>query len=202
MPLPDGPKTNYENEARARLLYQFRNSTNFRAIVSVFARRLQRIEAATWEVITLRLFDNAQGYQLYMLGRLVGVFQGDLSTEAFKREIACAILLIRAQGDPDVIERVAELALPTDVQFLYVEHAIGTVEIRVLDPITTTDALQAFRLIKQARAGGVRLMVDWSATLNWPIFTLANYEDSVRHNELGLADEDNVGAPLREVEST
>lgn len=67
------PITTHETDALARLLQQYKGSTNLRAIVSAFVEQVQELEDVLNTVPATRSLDTATGASLDALGELVGM---------------------------------------------------------------------------------------------------------------------------------
>lgn len=159
MTYPSGPKMDYVQEALSRLLEQYKRKPVFAALVTAFANLNQQVELATWEVILYCRLNTAEAAQLQQIGRVVGVEQGSLTDIAFRREIATAILIIKSQGTPTDIQKVAALTLPISTPFDYRDEKIASVRLSVNAPLLPADVAQAYRLLNVTRQGGVRLLL-------------------------------------------
>lgn len=156
-------KTDYDAQAVARVIEQYKRGPVITGLVRIFARRIAEREAATWEVILYRLMSNAEGAQLAALGRIVGADQNSLDDAAFRRLIAIRLLTIRSQGDPNTLEKIAALIIPTGIAWVYGEERDGTIRIHIDSVIAWADAVLAFSAINDARQGGVRFILTWVA---------------------------------------
>lgn len=186
MTYPTGPKTNYVAEGLARLLTQYKDKPFLAGIIQSWENRLQEAENAVWEVVLYRLIDNAEGAQLTSIGKIVGAVQGNLTDAAFRRELQAAILLLRAKGDPNTIQMIANLVLPPGCVYQYVDEAIGTIRI-VLETVESfADISQAYRLLTRSRQGGVRFMLEFisldSGADTTNIFTFRHYGSGAPYN--------------------
>lgn len=108
--------TNHEAQALRTLLSQWADSPKIKALVRVFAARMQTLEDDAWALFVERGVETAEGVQLDILGEIVGQARLGLEDGDFRRLIRVRILANRACGRADVIAQVISGVLECEVK--------------------------------------------------------------------------------------
>lgn len=107
-------------EGIARLLEQYKESTQLNTLMRIYLDSVQEAENVTWDMRLKLILANAVGDQLDILGAIVGEPRNDREDALYKIWIGVRIRLNRSFGRPlDVIEC---LLLATEADFEYREH--------------------------------------------------------------------------------
>jgi hypothetical protein len=95
---------NYLSEGLARLLTQYQNSENIRAVLTVLIAQVQQIELALTQMNTLRYLSGAFGPQLDNIGQIVGIArQPGQSDQSYLMDILGQIKINTSQGQPEQV---------------------------------------------------------------------------------------------------
>lgn len=153
------PIENHGAHAVGRLLAQFRGRPRLEGVARALGTVVQGLEDVSWQVRAGRAVDTAEGAQLDVLGRVVGRERGALSDEEYRVRIKTQIALNLSSGTPGEIVGLFRLLMPNGIQLL--EQAPAAFVLRILGvlPIPATEALE---LLREAKPGGVRALLEWS----------------------------------------
>jgi hypothetical protein len=187
------PKTTHVDQGLSRLLEQFRGKSKLEALLRSYLRRIQELEDATWEVITLRALDVAEDAALDMLGRIVGRGRGDLSDEDYRIALRAQIRINRSSGTTEDLIAVGVLSLPSGFALSLTEHYPAAVTIQV-DGAVTWAILVLWQNLVTTKAAGVRLFLLWSQAAPADSFTFASQTSPQEtSDDLGYGDSLTVG---------
>lgn len=136
--------------------------------ITLFLRAIlasvQDVENAMQQLYRERRVDTAVGIQLDVLGRLVGQKRMGLSDDDYRRYISARIATNRSNGSYEDLIKIAVLVINDDGLYAHVRQAgTATVIVRLEDLIVSLalgDIVLHF--LKQAVAGGVRLVLEFS----------------------------------------
>lgn len=170
--------TNTVSEGLSHLITQFQNQPQFAIYLGAFLNRLQRLEDAVWQVVRLRAIGtdaspSATGVQLDTLGTIIGRARAGLSDSDYRTfGLPAQILINLSSGIPDDFLALIALATPVGTLATYGESYPHCVIIT----LTTTLANGVpilFANLLLLRAGGVRLILVWTASPVASTFTFA-----------------------------
>ncbi len=166
-------------EAIAHLINFFRKPRNS-ALVSALCEPIQNLEDVLWATYNAFDLDTAIGDQLDKLGRLVGELRNDRSDTQYRTAIRVRILVNSSMGTLPELIAILEAADPALTQEA-VEFYPATVVFWWLGDFAELPAADLFRLIKQAKPAGVRLMaVEYDAgSFVWDEVADAGVDDSL-----------------------
>ena len=102
-------KTTHAEEARDRLITQFRNKPIIQALLDTYSAQVQEIEAVLFDLMTERWLATAQGAQLDGLGAIVGEDRQGRSDTDYRVAIQARILINRSEGTPEQLIEIASL---------------------------------------------------------------------------------------------
>ncbi len=154
-------ETEHVERGLSRLIEQFKNKPRIEALLRSYLDEVQLLSDAIWSVIVERLVDDAVGYQLTVLSRLVGENVRLDDDERQRVLVRARVAVNRSHGNGNDILTVAELLLG-DASFALTEHFPGAMVLTIEDAIAFTPALEQ-RMLEEAAAGGVRIDVHFSA---------------------------------------
>lgn len=136
----------HEARAVARLTSEYQDNQFLRAMVSIFARRIQKIEDATYTLLTKRWFDGAEGIQLDRIGQIIGEARLGRSDESYKFAMETRITLNISGGEPErIIDYLVRIFGAEDVR--YSELYPTKIQVFVDQPITELQAQQIRRIV-------------------------------------------------------
>ncbi len=148
--------TDHADQGVALLLEQYQNKPRIEGWLRSYLDEVQELEDVAWDVLILRLIDNASDEQLNVIGRLVGELRKDHDDATYRIFIAVRIRVNRSKGHAsDVLEVLAMLdttarrfdeVRPANIHFEFAEPM-------VLDPQDVHDTLS------DTKAGGVGLVM-------------------------------------------
>lgn len=178
------PVRETEHVARglARLIEQFKNKPRIEALLTSYLDEVQLLSDAIWSVIVGRLIDQAVGYQLTVLSRLVGESVRLEDDDRQRVLVRARIAVNSSRGRGNDILNVATLLLD-GIAFSLVEHYPGAMVLTIESAIDFTPTLE-HRMLEEAAAGGVRIDVNfteedpdglfrWGAGPGWGVGTWA-----------------------------
>lgn len=155
------------------LLEQFKDKPRLAGVLCAFLEQVQEVEDATWQLLTERDLDTAVGAQLDMLGRLVGEERRGRTDDQYRPFVRARILINRSNGLPEEILTILRVVLGAGVGLRLREDfpAAFTVIVSELGTLTPDTLI---RLLQQAKAAGVRVLLEYSAVPPEEAFTFAS----------------------------
>lgn len=154
----------HATEALDRLCELFKAKANLRALLTVWCGPIQAFEDVLYQVLTQRTVDLAVGVQLDMLGVIVGQPRGGLVDDDYRRYIRARIRTNRTSGTINQILAIARLIVNDTDAVIRLEPsypAAAVIRITgILFDSAIAEALVFF--LRDAAAGGVRLVLEWS----------------------------------------
>jgi hypothetical protein len=162
-----------------------------RGLLEPWLAAFQDIEDATWEVVTLRFLDPAEGIQLDRLGVLLGAPRGNLTDVQYKVRLRAQIIILRAEGVPPQLEQLLALCCPYNCTFD--EQNTATLLVSIVDAVdpAVLDIAVLFDVLVEAKAAGVRLQLEFSPvadTFLFADFDAGGYTVPVYDEVHGLGD--------------
>jgi hypothetical protein len=154
-------ETDHVERGLSRLIEQYKNKPRIAALLTSYLDEVQLLSDAIWSVIVERLIDQAVGYQLTVLSRLVGE-EVRLDDDERQRVLVRARIAVNSsRGRGDDILNVATL-LFEGIEFSLDEFFPGAMVLTVEDAISFIPELE-HRMLEESAAGGVRIDVHYSA---------------------------------------
>lgn len=148
--------TEHGDQAVALLLEQYKNKPRIEGWLRSIIAEIQTLENVTWDVILLRLIDNAANAQLDVIGRLVGEMRRGHDDTTYRHYIAVRIRVNRSKGHASDVLEVLALLDTTPRTFDEIQPANMIFQFAtpmVLDP---NDVLLTLR---DTKGGGVGLVM-------------------------------------------
>jgi hypothetical protein len=149
-----GPVTGQVERGLSRLLEQYKDKPRLAALIKSYLGEVQVLSDATWETLVSRLIDDAVGEQLTVLSRLVGETERFEDDERQRVLVRARIAVNRSDGTLNDVIRVAEIIF--GLTPLIGEPGNAYIVVIVPEAVSVVPELE-WRLLNQARAGGVRL---------------------------------------------
>lgn len=145
-------------DATARLLEQFKNAPNVKAVITVLAQRAQAIEDAIGGVDDGRRLANAQGQQLDGIGELVGQPRNGLDDPTYRIFLYGAIAKNNSNGTLGTVENIAMVLFQAAAIFVQTPNSPGfarrlapaQISMGIGSPATNLAYLPAIQSIIQA----------------------------------------------------
>lgn len=163
------PTLNEEHvaEARALLTSAFNGKTVIQGMLDSYIGGVQSLEIAIFDVIELRLLDNATDAQLDTLGALVGETRQGRDDSTYREAIRLRIRVNRSQGRAEDVIQVAKIA--TDDNFTYTEVFPAGWEVETFDTVAPNTVAHLLGQTKAAGTRGVLVYTMWpfSETFRW-----------------------------------
>lgn len=161
-------------DGKAKLLYQFADSTKLRDLLCTYLDQTQDLEAAFWQLLTLRGLDVAEGVNLDALGALVGQDRlGDASDDDYRSLIRARIRANRSRGTAEDLIDVLRLVLGSDEGIVWEENYPASASISYLGGVLPYDAELVWLLLRLAKPAGVSLAFVFLYTDPEETFTLS-----------------------------
>lgn len=154
------PITKIEDHAEqgeALLLAQFRDRPRIKALLYSYLRRVQELEDAAFDVLVGRLIDEATGYLLEVLGRIVGqANEGSWDDDTYRLFIKARIRANQSNGHGDDVIDVLNLVESADFVLSEVYPAAMFVDFATPPD---ADPLILIELARLAKGAGVQLQL-------------------------------------------
>lgn len=167
----------HEERALARLLQQFRGKPRFEGLIAAHASRMQSCEDMLWALLVCDSIDTATGAQLDDLGDLVGQLRGQLPDEQYRVFIRARVLVNLSSGTPDELLAIVQMIMAAmgDNAFALREDFPATFVVVVDERWSGTGVFPTAvaAILRAARAGGVRSILEWSSHWNFETFAFA-----------------------------
>ena len=151
----------HQATALNRLLEQYKDKARLKTLVDIFSSQMQELEDVFWDLYVKRRLDVAEGDQLRILGRIVGLVQGTTLDADFRILIAARIKVLMSRGTFNDLVDIIRIVLGTDPSertFKEVFPAALQLEILVFP---TFSLILLGRLLRAAKAAGVALFIEY-----------------------------------------
>lgn len=187
--------TTHKDDALDRLLQQFADSSNLHSLISVYAGRMQGLEDAVYPLLELRYsIDSAEGEVLDRIGALLVLDRQGVSDTRYRALLKARIAATRAAGTAsDFIELVRLLESDASFSIQLREYAHATAYLELQQPLLATDLEQFLRIMRSAKAAGVRLLIEVPETTIDESFTFAPSTSVVNDTSRGFEDATSPG---------
>lgn len=149
-------------EALARLLSQFTQSTRLRALVCALADQADPVEQNLWDVQAYRSINTATGLQLDRLGILLGLPREGATDADYRRFLRAKTLANNSAGHADTLIQILELLdngyAPTEINLREDFPAVAVLHCLV-DEGDNVLGEYFVRFLRQAKAVGTRVIL-------------------------------------------
>lgn len=140
-------------------------ATKVQQLVEALATPSQEVEDTLIQLLTERAVDTAIGAQLDLLGKLVGEKRQGAADEDYRRRVRARISANRSEGTVEDIILVARQTLGDPTKVTVHLQPPAAVVVRILnDAVTDATAAILAALLRDAAAGGVRIILESSST--------------------------------------
>ncbi len=152
--------TDHTGDAFKRLLQQYKNKPNLKAIIKIYADRMQELETVFISLYLARSVNDAVGVQLDQVGEIVGIKRpGSLigDDEPYRTLIFVKIGQNVSQGEAERIISVAKLLTGSEYVHL-LDILNGNVELTITVDLGSQENVDAtYRSLEIVLAAGVRV---------------------------------------------
>lgn len=157
----------HATQAIDRVATQYKDSTRLKGIIEANADQWQAIDDALWQLATERyLFSDAEindvtvnyeaeGDQLDVLGRIVGLERGSMTDAQYRASLKGQIKVLRSSGAAEELIAVYYCVEPSST-ITITDYPPACFTLTLSDPITVPEYAVYIKFIRQARAAGVR----------------------------------------------
>lgn len=143
------------------LLEQFKEKPKLEAWLSVLLGQVQDVEGALWQLLTERDIERAEGAQLDGLGAIVGEPRNGKGDELYRTHIRVRVAVLKSNGRVEELLAILSL-LYGEVLTVWVRESLMGLEFDLrneYDENAPPDVV--VRILRQAKAGGVRLELQY-----------------------------------------
>ncbi len=154
--------TDHVERGLAHLIDQFKGKPRLEAWISSYLEEVQELSDAAWEVLVLRLIDQATGEQLTVLGRLVGQPRTIADDDRFRVFVRARIAANKSHGRWNDILLVARLLLNGASAYTLTAFYPGALVLTIEDAFPFIPTIE-HGLLEDATAAGVRIDVHFHA---------------------------------------
>ena len=153
---------NHLEVVKSRLLSQYRDKPNLEGMIASYVQQIQELETVFMDILAIIVdFDNQEGAQLDLIGKIVGQAREGKSDPEYLKWIKLRVFINRSSGLPDELAYLLSQILP-QVFSLSDDPPAGLV-ITSLEAVTDTEAAFALDTVNEIRPGGVRYTLVYSA---------------------------------------
>lgn len=155
-----GRNDQHANQALSNLIQFFRDKNRIAALMDSYSAQAQELEQVFWDLLTKRYLSNATGVNLEALGLIVGETRQGRLDEAYRAAIRVRVLVNRSNGRIEGLLTIAKQMLGggDDVDVKLIEAHPCAMTIRIQSELNGASALDLARMLRRAKAGGVRLV--------------------------------------------
>lgn len=157
-----------------KLITQYKSAEILKKILTAYLNQIQKLSNATEEVLLKRLFDNAEGFQLEILGSIVGRGRANLDDINYKRLIRAQIKINKSEGSPDNLLEICSLVADDAATFSIYEGSLHTITIVCDTDGSLFNPDELFESLRKAKGSGIRLIFIYPLVNPNNIFKFAN----------------------------
>lgn len=185
--------TDHYEQATALYTSVYQNKPRLFGLTQAQMTQVQELSDAIWDVITLRLIDNATKGQLDVLGKLVGQSRIEADDDTYRRRIQTRIRANRSIGKVNDIIEVAQAFSPNSGYRYYDFYPASILlEQFALSMSGSLDADLAAILkgfIEDAKPAGVDISLHFTEDLESETFEFSSTSDPEDDTDKGWGDE-------------
>lgn len=153
--------TTHLAEGRALLLSLFRDKRNVEAILGAWLEQVQQLDDVFYALLVERWLQNAVGAQLDVLGRIVGQPRGPRNDATYRLWVAARAMVNRSSGLTEEIIAIVKKLVGADVGVALIEEYPAAFTAEALDPIDATAGVEIAKILRLAKAAGIRVLFEW-----------------------------------------
>ena len=158
----------HQATALNRLLEQYKDKARLKTLVDIFSEQMQEVEDVLWDLYVKRTIDAAEGDQLRILGRIVGLTKGATADEDFRTLVRAQIKVLSSRGTYKDLLALIRLVIGTDPSKRTMKELFpAALQIELLE-VPTFSLVLFGRIMRAAKAAGVQLEINYPPTSgNW-----------------------------------
>lgn len=145
----------------SRLAQYIKGKPNMEALLDALGQQASDAAMMMEQLRTDRLIANAFGSQLDVLAEIVGEAREGSSDELLRARIRAAILSLSSSGTTDELAMIAKALSLTQTHASTTQYFPHVVVVRVPETTTQIHGGIYTKMIRRARAAGVRSIVEW-----------------------------------------
>lgn len=156
------PVASWADRLKTRLYEQFKGKPNWIALVDrVWAPQMDQLEAAAQSLLTLPSIDDSSGFQLDVIGKIVGQPRAGLDDPTYRLILRGKIRANRSQGTPEDLYAVLVAAFGVGTQAVYAPGGDASFDLRLVAPMADSEVGVIVSLVGDAKPAGVRGVFEW-----------------------------------------
>lgn len=144
-----------------RLYFQWRYAVSQNAWVTFLAAQAQDMEDAGQSLFSLPSIDDQEGANLDTIGDLIGQPRTVTDDATYRTYIKARIQANRSKGTAEELYEILRGLLGESIGLIYVGGGIKQFVIRVIGPITATQARAAVDFVGRGKEAGARGILEW-----------------------------------------
>lgn len=196
--------SDWNTRLRGRIATQYRG-TNVEEIAGAYAAQIQELENAGQALkLVLRidpvtddtashLYWVGRAAQLDRIGIIVGRERGGASDAIYRLYLRAQIKANKSSGSPPNLFAVFQAMLDGDAEIEYVPGLNATMVLRIIaPPLDGEEAAVALSLLSDAKAAGVRAILEWWPAPAGDMFSLDDASSIGSGDGLGCSDATNI----------
>jgi len=151
--------TTHVEDAKARLLEQYKDTENIKKLVDIYSGQFQLSEDSGHDLFLNRTFEDAVGDQLDGIGEIVGEERLGRSDAKYRVALTARIATNNSEGTPEELIAIAAL-LTNGTRIHYIDFLGGKAGVVALETDGDVDAdltTEVLSGIQDAAAAGVRV---------------------------------------------
>jgi hypothetical protein len=175
----------------ARLLEQFKDSGNLRALIASYLDQIQALEDAAYPIFAQRNLTNAVGHRLDGIGQIFNVFRGGRSDADYRLAIQGEIAVLLSNGTGDDILNIVQLFVQMGTPaYYFLEMFPKTVYLRAINHALTVDPALVTNMLKRAVSAATKMLYVYSLYDDSATFSMSSLATSSETSStLGMADD-------------
>lgn len=146
-------KTDQVSKGLDRLIFEFQEKENIEKLHRLFLNQIQELEDANFSTLEQRGIYEAVGFQLDLIGKIVGLERKGLEDEDYRAALLLKISINTADGTPNrIVELMKDYTGSSDVRLFEGQIAWGVVNINPTQNINNT----SYRLLQEIKPAGTK----------------------------------------------
>lgn len=159
-------------QAQGRLASQYRDTT-VEGFVLAPVPGQQAVEDALWQTLQVPVIDSAEGEQLDLLGRIVGEPRYSRDDATYRLWLKARVAINKSNGTVAELLYIVGLIKPADASLRLVPSYPASLNLHLDDiEVTASDAAIIAAVLQEAKAAGVRAIVEFLNSSPEDAFTL------------------------------
>lgn len=180
--------TDHTDQGLSKFLEQFKDQAMLNALAASYLNRIQELENCLWEVILIRGIEASEGVNLDAIGSIVGRARLGLTDSDYRVALRAQVRINRSCGTPEDMIAVTALSITAGQLFTYEEAFPATIVIEILGQ-SIFNMLVLLDNLLRTKAGGVRLLLEYSLNPVANNFTFSDDDTTVTDPDKGFGDD-------------